>query len=245
METQIQPELSPSGRKTADDKNRIRILVVEDERKLAHFMKARLLENDFDVDVVGDGEQALQRVLQKDYQLIILDLILPKKDGREVLSELRRSGFMTPVLILTARSSLEDKLEGFSIGADDYLTKPFAFAELLARIHSLLRRANVEGGQLLRCGDLVLNPIQRKAIRAGKIIDLTDREFALLEFLLRNKNRIVTRRSILEQVWGYKFQTMSNILDVYMTYLRSKVDNGFPKKLIHTARAIGFIIKES
>jgi len=245
METRAQPESSPAVRKTAGDENRIRILVVEDERKLAHFIKDRLLENDFDVDVVGDGEQALQRVLQKDYHLIILDLILPKKDGREVLSELRHSGFMTPILILTARSSLEDKLEGFSIGADDYLTKPFAFAELLARVHSLLRRANVERGQLLRCGDLVLNPIQRKAIRAGKIIDLTDREFALLEFLLRNKNRIVTRRSILEQVWGYKFQTGTNILDVYMTYLRSKVDDGFPKKLIHTARGIGYIIKES
>jgi len=228
------------------------ILVVEDEKKVAGFIKKGLQEERYTVDVAYDGEDALVLAETNQYDLIILDIMLPKKDGLEVLKALRAHGettnrftrLSTPILMLTAKDALHDKVQGLDSGADDYLTKPFAFAELLARIRALLRRGKPASEVSLTAADLVLDPATHKVQRAGKPIELTSKEYALLEYLLRNKSQVLTRSLINEHVWGYRFNTGTNIVDVYVNYLRNKIDSGFDQKLIHTVRGVGYVLKE-
>ncbi len=182
--------------------------------------------------------------LTSEYDLIILDILLPKKNGFEVLKSLRANGIQTPILILTAKGSIDDKVEGLNSGADDYLTKPFAFAELIARIRSLLRRTSSEKSNIIKVADLELDIVKHIAKRGEKIIELTAREYSLLEYFMRNKGRVLARTMIAEHIWDYHFDTGSNIIDVYVRRLRKKIDEGFPKKLIHTIRGVGYIIKE-
>ena len=222
----------------------VRILVVEDERHLADSIARRFEEEGYSVDIARDGEEGYQLALSKKYQLIILDLLLPRKDGLQALQELRRNKVQSMVLVLTAKSTVEDRVDGLRTGADDYLSKPFAFAELIARVETLLRRQGVEQSKVLRFADLELDVESRSVRRSNKNIHLTAKEFALLELLMRNKNRILTRRTIAEQVWGYTFDTGTNVVDVYINYLRKAIDVGFPKRLIHTVRGVGFVLKE-
>jgi len=222
----------------------INILIVEDERHLAESVARRLQEEGYAVDVSHDGEEGAQLGSTKKYHLIILDLLLPRRDGMEVLRELRRNKVSSMILVLTAKSTIEDRVEGLKTGADDYLSKPFAFAELIARVETLLRRQGVEKSNILRVADLELDILTRQVRRSGKNIHLTAKEYLLLELLMRNKNRIMTRRAIAEQVWGYTFETGTNVVDVYVNYLRKAIDEGFPKRLIHTVRGVGFILKE-
>jgi heavy metal response regulator len=220
------------------------ILVVEDEKKVAGFLKKGFQEERYTVDVAYDGEEALALAEMNQYDLIVLDIMLPKKDGMEVLNQLRAQSISTPILMLTAKDALQDKVQGLDSGADDYLTKPFAFAELLARIRALLRRGKTTSEVSLTAADLMLDPATHKVQRAGKPIELTNKEYALLEYFLRNKGQVLTRALINEHVWGYRFDTGTNIVDVYVNYLRSKIDSGFDKKLIHTVRGVGYVLKE-
>jgi heavy metal response regulator len=220
------------------------ILVVEDQEKVAKFLEKGLREEGHSIDIAFDGSEGLTMALINHYDIIILDIMLPKKNGIEVLKELRNKRISTPILMLTARDSLEDKIQGLDIGADDYLTKPFAFAELLARIRAILRRGNSERSVELTAGDLILNPATRQVTRAGEEILLTNKEYSLLEYFLRNKGQVLTRSLISEHIWGYQFDTGTNIVNVYVNYLRNKIDNGFDKKLIHTVRDVGYILKE-
>lgn len=222
----------------------MRILVVEDEKKVAGFVKKGLEEESYAVDVAYDGEEAINLLKTYPYDLVILDLMLPKKDGFQVLKEFRESGGDAPVLILTARDSVEDVVKGLDLGADDYLRKPFSFLELLARVRALLRRRKGEPQSVLRVGDLEVNLTDRRVFRGGKEIELTSREFALLEFLVRNKGRVLTRTMIAEHVWNQSFDSGSNVIDVYINYLRKKIDHGFDKKLIKTIRGVGYMIKD-
>ncbi len=222
---------------------KIQLLVVEDERHLADSIARRLQEEGYVVDVANDGEEGYQLASSKKYHLIILDLLLPKKDGMQVLKEIRRNKVQSMVLVLTAKSTVEDRVEGLRVGADDYLSKPFAFAELLARVETLLRRHGIEQNSVLRVDDLEVDVETRSVTRAQNKIHLTQKEYLLLELLVRNKNRILTRREIAEQVWGYNFDTGTNVVDVYVNYLRKAIDEGFSKKLIYTVRGVGFILK--
>ncbi len=222
----------------------MRILVVEDERKVASFIRRGLMEESHAVDVARDGEEALTLAEATAYDCIILDVMLPKRDGLSVLRALRAQGVRTPVLLLTARDSLEDKVGGLDSGADDYLTKPFAFEELLARVRALLRRGTPEGGARLRVADLVLDPATRRVERGGQRVDLTAKEYALLEYLMRNRGRAVSRTMIAEHVWDLSFDSGTNIIDVYVTYLRKKLDAGHSPKLIHTVRGVGYLLAE-
>jgi len=222
----------------------MKILLVEDEKKVASFIKRGLEEEHFTVDVAYDGESGEFMALTSEYDLIILDILLPKKNGFEVLKSLRANGIQTPILILTAKGSIDDKVEGLNSGADDYLTKPFAFAELIARIRSLLRRTSSEKSNIIKVADLELDTVKHIAKRGEKIIELTAREYSLLEYFMRNKGRVLTRTMIAEHIWDYHFDTGSNIIDVYVRRLRKKIDEGFPKKLIRTIRGVGYIIKE-
>jgi len=220
------------------------ILVVEDEKKVAGFIKKGLQEEFYTVDVAYDGAKALLLAELNHYDLIILDIMIPIKNGVEVLKKLREEKISTPVLILTAKDSLEDKIQGLDSGADDYLTKPFAFAELLARIRALLRRGKSESQVELKADDLILNPVTHEVTRSGKAIELTNKEYALLEYFLHNKGRVLTRSLISENIWGYQFDTETNVVDVYVNYLRNKIDQRYEKKLIHTVRGVGYILKE-
>jgi heavy metal response regulator len=220
------------------------ILVVEDDKKVARFLEKGLQEESYTVNVAYDGEEGLMMAIVNHYELIILDVMLPQKDGMEVLNELREHRISTPVLMLTARDSLEDKVQGLDWGADDYITKPFAFAELLARVRAILRRGESERPVKLTVADLTLDPVTRKVRRSGKDIELTNKEYALLEYLLRNKGHVLTRSLISEHVWGYQFDTGTNIVSVYVNYLRNKIDSGFDKKLIHTVRGVGYVLKD-
>ena len=222
----------------------MRILIVEDEQKVCSFLKKGFEEELFTVDTAHDGEQGLFLALTEDHDAIVLDLMLPKKGGMQVLQELRKQK-STPVLILTAKGQVNDKVEGLNAGADDYLTKPFALAECIARVRSLIRRAQVDKTTgVLSSGDLMLDPMQHLVKRGETIIDLTAKEFKLLEYLLRNKNTVVTRSAIIEHIWEVTFDSETNVLDVYMTRLRKKVDEGFPVKLVHTLRGVGYTIKD-
>jgi heavy metal response regulator len=222
----------------------MRILVVEDEKKVLSFIKRGLEEEKYDVDTAMDGEEGLKMALEKLYDLIVLDWMLPKKDGLTMIKELRSKKTMTPVLMLTAKDSVEDIVAGLDSGSDDYLTKPFAFAELLARVRALLRRVELDRGAEIRFADLRLDPVTHKVWRKDKEIVLTAKEYGLLEYFMRNPNQVVTRTMIADHVWDYTFDSFTNIIDVYVNYLRKKIDRDAEKKLIHTVRGVGYIFKE-
>jgi heavy metal response regulator len=221
----------------------MRILLVEDDRKVASFIRKGLTEEGYAVDVAHDGEAGLFMGLDRLHDVIVLDVMLPGKPGFQVLRELRQAKVITPVLLLTARDAVEDKVQGLDAGADDYLTKPFAFAELLARVRALLRRGKAAQAPALQVADLTLDPAARTVKRGGETIPLTNREFALLEYFLRNPGRVLTRTMIAEHVWDYSFDAGTNVIDVYVNYLRKKVDAGREPKLIRTVRGVGYVLK--
>jgi heavy metal response regulator len=221
----------------------MRILVVEDEKKVASFIQRGLEEEGYAVDVAPDGEQGLETALARVHDLIVLDIRLPKMDGLQVLKALRQEKVMTPVLLLTVRATIEEKVLGLDAGADDYLTKPFAFEELLARVRALLRRRAAAQPTILQVADLTLDPARRLVFRDGERIDLSTREFALLDYFMRNPGRVLTRTLIAEHVWDYDFDTMTNVIDVYVNYLRKKIDAGRARKLLHTVRGVGYVLK--
>ena len=217
----------------------MRVLVVEDEAKVASFIARGLGEAGYTVDVAGQGPAALEEATVNDYDLILLDVMLPGIDGWEVLSRYREGGGNSPVMMLTARDAVEDKVRGLDSGADDYLTKPFALTELLARVRALLRREDLKT-PVLRLADLELNPASREVRRAEKKINLSAREYALLEYFMRHQDRILSRSMVLEHVWDYSFDPETNVVDVYVSYLRNKIDRGFDPPLIHTMRGVGY-----
>jgi DNA-binding response OmpR family regulator len=222
----------------------MRILVVEDERKVAEFVARGLRDQRFAVDVVNDGQSGWDMASTRDYDLVILDLMLPGVSGLEILKRIRRAGSQAPVLILTARAGTAEKVENFEAGADDYLTKPFAFDELLVRVKALLRRGSPERANVLRIGDLEIDRQKQEAKRAGKRIELTPREYSLLEYLAANAGRVMSRTMITEHVWDESFQGLTNIVDVYVRHLRNKVDDPSPMKLIRTVRGVGYSISD-
>ncbi len=219
------------------------ILVVEDERRLAQVVRKVLEEEGHTADVAYDGEDGLAMAMDGSHDVIVLDVLLPGIDGFEICRRLRAGGVDTPVLLLTALDAVEDRVRGLDAGADDYLPKPFAFQELLARLRALgRRRVQAREPDRLKTDDLVLDLRRRRAERAGKTIELSPKEFALLEFLLRNEGRVVTRSQILDHVWGYDYSPDSNLVDVYVTYLRRKVDRGHDRRLIRTVRGSGYAL---
>jgi heavy metal response regulator len=222
----------------------MRILIIEDDKKIAGFIKKGLTEEHYAVDVFYDGEEGAYWAQVNEYDLIILDIMLPKKDGIEVCRELRNKNIIAPIIMLTVKDALEDKIKGLDEGADDYLTKPFSFEELLARIRALLRRTQKYKTRTLKVADLELDPVTRKVTRAGKKITLTGKEYALLEYLMRNKGRILTETMIIEHVWDMNFDPLTNVVNVYIHHLRQKIDKDFDKKLIHTIRGAGYVMKE-
>jgi len=222
----------------------MRALIVEDDATIADFVARGLRESGFAVDVAADGEEALERTRQQVYDVAIVDLMLPKRDGLSLINELRRRGVTTPVLILSARRTVDDRVRGLQAGGDDYLTKPFAFAELLARVQALVRRATrAPEPTTLTVGDLVLDLLSRRVTRVGKAIDLRPREFALLEYLMRNVDKVVSKTMILSHVWEYSFDPQTNIVDVLVSRLREKVDRPFDKKLLQTVRGVGYVLR--
>jgi heavy metal response regulator len=223
----------------------MRILVVEDEKKVASFIKRGLEEEEFSVDLATDGEEGVTMAASGKYDLILMDVMLPKMDGLSAIKALRQKNITTPVLCLTAKDSVDDIVAGLDSGSDGYLTKPFAFTELVSRVKALIRRSARDRGAELAFADLRLDPVSHKVWRSDKEIELTTKEYALLEFFMRNPNQALTRTMIAEQVWDYTFDTFTNIIDVYVNYLRKKVDRGFNKKLIHTVRGVGYMLKES
>lgn len=222
----------------------MRLLVVEDEHKVANFIKQGLTEEGYAVDIAEEGEAGLAMALDRVHDLIILDIALPKRDGVSVLQAMRHDGVHTPVLLLTVRANIEDKVLGLDAGADDYLTKPFAFQELVARVRALLRRRADAELPVLRVADLVLDPARRTVVRHDAPIDLTPREFSLLDYFMRNPDRVLTRTMIAEHVWDYSFDTTTNVIDVYVNYLRKKIDSDHTPKLLHTVRGVGYVLKE-
>ena len=222
----------------------MRILVVEDEKKVASFIKKGLEEEHYAVDIAYDGEEGLVLADINEYDLILLDIMLPKLDGMEVLRRIRGNGSGVPILMLTAKDAVEDIASGLDSGSDDYLTKPFSFVELVARVRALLRRKTKEKTDLLTIDDLILSTSTHRVKRGGREIELTAKEYALLEYFMRNPNRILTRTLITEHVWDYHFDPSTNVIDVYVNYLRKKIDQGFEKKLIHTIRGSGYMIKD-
>lgn len=223
----------------------MRILLIEDETKIASFIKRGLKEAKFVVDVAKDGEEGLFLAEINPYDLVLLDIMLPKKNGIVVCKELREKKIDTPVLMLTARHAVQDRIAGLNAGADDYLSKPFAFGELLARVRALLRRQRIEKTDVRRVADLELNLLNHEVKRGSKNISLTTKEFAILEYMMLHANQLVTRTMISEHVWEENYQGMSNVIDVHIQSLRRKVDDGFAKKLIHTVRGTGYILKSS
>jgi len=221
----------------------MRLLVVEDEKKVSSFIKKGLEEEGYAVDVANDGEEGLYMVLEGVHDLIILDIQIPKMDGLQVLQALRKEKVTTPVLLLTVRATIEDKVMGLDSGADDYLTKPFAFQELVARVRALLRRRTEAEPAVLQVADLSLDPARRIVLRGEEKIDLSPREFSLLDYFMRNPDRVLTRTMITEHVWDYNFDTDTNVIDVYVNYLRKKIDAGERPKLIHTVRGVGYVLK--
>jgi len=224
----------------------MRILVVEDERKVAQFLKKGFQAESSSVDIATDGEQGLRLALGTSYDAIILDIMLPKMNGLEVLKELRANGVKTPVLVLSVRADVENRIEGLNLGADDYLPKPFAFSEVLARVRAIVRRASADAqGTTLAVADLHMDLLARSVERAGREIVLTNKEFELLEYLLRNKGRVLSRIILTEHIWDMHFDSETNIVDVVINRLRRKLDDDFTPKLIHTVRGVGYVLKES
>ena len=222
----------------------MRVLVVEDDEKIASFVVKGLKQNGFAVDHASEGEAGLAWASAIDYDLAILDLMLPELDGLSLLRRMRQQGSQVPVLILSARANVDDRVRGLQAGGDDYVTKPFAFSELLARVQALIRRASRTAETTnLGCADLTLNLLTREVRRGEDLIELHPREFSLLEFLLRNVNRPVTKTMILEHIWDIHFDPQTNVVDVLVHRLRSKVDRQFPNKLIHTVRGVGYVLK--
>lgn len=221
-----------------------RILIVEDERKLARFMELELVHEGYEVDVVSDGQTAIMSLMNKSYDVMLLDLMIPVLDGIEVTKRSRKFTDI-PIIMITARDGLEDKVKGFDIGADEYMTKPFEMEELLARLRALFRQgaAKTATSPVLVFKDLSLNKETYEVVRAGENKELTKREFDLLKYLLENQGIVLTREKILNQVWGYDFEGETNVVDVYIRFLRSKLDEGYDVKLIHTVRGAGYIIK--
>jgi DNA-binding response OmpR family regulator len=223
------------------------ILVVEDEQRLAYLLRRVLLEERHAVDLAHDGNTGLDLALSDTYDVVILDVMLPGIDGLEVCRQMRAERIMSPVLMLTARGSVEDRVTGLNVGADDYLTKPFAMEELLARINALLRRRDqrFDGNPRLGVGDLTLDLVGHEARRDGRVIELTAKEFALLEYLMRHPGQVLTRTQIVDAVWRYDMEALSNVVDIYIHYLREKVDQGFAHPLIKTVRGVGYKIEAS
>jgi DNA-binding response OmpR family regulator len=222
----------------------MRILLAEDDAPVARFVRKGLEAEHYAVDVASDGEEAQFMIDEFDFDLVILDLNLPRVDGLEVLKHARARKASLPILILTARSGIEARVKGLDLGADDYLGKPFSFIELAARVRALLRRNNQPAEVKLRVADLEMDRVERRITRAGRNIELTPREFTFLEYLMRNAGRCVTRAMIIEHVWNFSFDTMTNVVDVYINYLRKKIDEGFAPKLIHTIRGAGYQLGE-
>lgn len=221
----------------------MRILLIEDERRLSTIIKKGLVEDGFAVDTVYDGQEGLYLAESETYDVIILDIMLPKRDGLEICRGLRGKHIKTPILMLTAKTTIEDKVLGLDSGADDYLAKPFAFLELRSRIHALIRRSKQESLPVLSVADIILDPIKHKVFRDGAEITLTPKEFSILELLLRYKDEVVTRTMITEHVWDYNFEGMSNVVDVFVASLRRKIDKKAGNKLIHTIHGVGYTIR--
>ncbi len=223
------------------------ILIVEDEQHLAYLVRRVLVEERHSVDLAHDGAMGYELAASGTYDIVILDVMLPKMDGMTICRQMRADGVLTPVLMLTARGSVEDRVTGLNVGADDYLTKPFAMAELVARVNALLRRRErgFDTNSQLQIADLVLDMTRHEVRRAGKIIDLTAKEFALLEFMMRHPGQALTRTQIIDAVWRYDMEALSNVVDIYIHYLRDKIDHGFPHALIKTVRGIGYKIEAS
>ncbi len=222
----------------------MRILVIEDEHKVARFIKKGLEAECYAVDIATDGQRGLELALAYDYDLLILDVMLPGVSGSDILTTVRQEKPHLPILILTARDALQEKIMHFERGCDDYLTKPFAFAELVMRVKALLRRGAVDRRDQLRVADLVLDRTGRQVTRAGKPIELTVKEFALLEYLMAHAGQVCSRAMIIEHVWDRSFTGFTNIVDVYIRYLRNKIDRPFASKLIHTVRGVGYVLRE-
>jgi len=224
----------------------MRILLVEDDREIASFVAKGLRQASYAVDVVGDGEEGLDRALGESYDAAVVDIMLPKIDGLSLLSELRREKVKIPVIVLSAKRTVDDRIKGLQAGGDDYLTKPFSFSELLARIQALIRRASaVSEPTTLELGDLHLDLLTREVTRKDRKLSLPGREYALLEYLLRNAGRPVSKTMILEHVWDYDFDPQTSVVDVLVSRLRQKIDEGFKQKLIHTVRGVGYVLKAS
>jgi DNA-binding response OmpR family regulator len=223
----------------------MRILVVEDEKKTASFIRKALQAEGFSVDVCGNGEDALNFASLTPFDALVLDIMLPGRDGLSVLAALRERNNPTPVLLLSARGEVNERIDGLNAGADDYLPKPFVIAELVARVRALSRRGSESKSTELRVGGLTLDTVTRRAQRGGKTFELTAREFRLLEFLMRSAGRICGRMSIIEKVWDYDFDPGTNLVDVYIRRLREKIDDEFEPKLLHTVRGIGYVMKET
>jgi heavy metal response regulator len=222
----------------------MRVLLVEDDKKVSSFIRRGLLEEGFAVDVSDDGRDAFHQILHEPYDVVVLDIVIPYMDGLELLGEIRKHGCSVPVLILSAKDDIEDRVRGLDAGADDYLVKPFGFAELTARLRALLRRHSDLGASVLRIGDLEIDLPARKVTRGTTRISLTPKEFSFLEYLARNRGDVITRTMISEHVWDQHFDAFTNIIDVYVRHLRAKVDEPFQTKLIHTVRGVGYVLSE-
>ena len=222
----------------------MRVLLVEDDKSLAEFVRKGLKENGHAVDVAHNGDDGEAMASTEAYDVIVLDIMLPGQTGFEIVRSIRSANVSVPVLLLSARDGLNDRVTGLDLGADDYVTKPFAFDELLARLRALQRRSTGKGPGELRCGDLVVNPATRTVIRADRKIELTPKEFSLLEYLIRHAGSVVTRTSIIETVWDMNFDSMTNVVDVMVNRLRAKVDRPFDTPLLHTVRGVGYILQE-
>lgn len=223
----------------------MKILIVEDDEKVAGFIAKGLREEQFAVDVSNDGDDGTHWALENEYDLILLDIMLPIKDGIAVCREIRKAGNNTPVIMLTAKDDIKDKIRGLDTGADDYMTKPFLFEELLARIRALLRRSQDSKMNALQIADLILDPVNRKVTRAGKEIVLTGKEYGMLEYLMRNMGTIISETRLIEHVWDMNYDGLGNTVNVYLHHLRNKIDKGFDKKLLHTVRGMGYVIREN